>query len=128
MRFSFHSVDGTMLSTLVRQVDAALERQPELLGPLVHLVDAEHVADGVEVGVARLLDRVAQVDVAMAAVQVALEEPAVESAAARADRSVRSGVITPSSSAAVATTILNVDPGDSVPGSRDSAAAAACRY
>ena len=43
----------------VGQIDAALERQTKPFGPLVHLVDAEHVADRVEIGVARLLDRVA---------------------------------------------------------------------
>ena len=41
---------------LVRQVDAGLAGHPELLGPLVDLVHAEHVAERVEVDVARLLD------------------------------------------------------------------------
>ena len=75
---------------LVGEIDAALQRQSQLLGPLVHLVDAEHVADGVEVGIARLLDRVPQVDVAVAPDEVALEESSVERAAAGAiDRALR---------------------------------------
>ena len=51
---------------LVRQVDAGLHAEAEQRRPLVDPIDAEHVADGVEVDVARLLDRVAQVDRAVA--------------------------------------------------------------
>ena len=49
------------------------------------LVDAQQVAGGVEVHVARLLDGVAQVHPAVPAGQVALEEAAVERGAARAE-------------------------------------------
>jgi len=46
---------------LVRQVDPALHAEAEERRPLVDLVHPDHVADGVEVDVARLLDRVAQI-------------------------------------------------------------------
>ena len=69
---------------LVRQVDPRQPRQSELLGPLVNPVDAEHVAERVEVDVARLLERRAHVDRAVAALQVAEEIAAEERGAAAA--------------------------------------------
>ena len=67
---------------LVRQVDAGLADHPELLGPLVDLVHAEHVAQRVEVDVAGLLERVAHVHRAVPAREVALEVAAEERRAA----------------------------------------------
>ncbi len=65
----------------VRQVDAGLARQPEHGRVLVDRVDAEALADVVEVDVARALDRVAEVEAAVAA--QALERAAVERRLAR---------------------------------------------
>ncbi len=69
---------------LVRQVDAGRPRQSQLLGPLVNPIDAEHVAECVEVDVARLLERRAHVDGTVAALQVAEEIAAEEAGAAAA--------------------------------------------
>ena len=52
---------------LVRQIDSALHAEAERRRPLVDLVDAHHVGDGIEIDVARLLDRVTQIDRAVAA-------------------------------------------------------------
>ncbi len=48
----------------------------------MNAVDLEHLAERVEVGVARLLERVPHVDRTVTALEVALEEPAVERPAA----------------------------------------------
>ena len=58
----FHSVDGTRPSTSFGRSMPLLHAEAEARRPLVDAVDADHVADRVEVHVARLLDRVAQVD------------------------------------------------------------------
>ena len=68
----------------VGQIDAALHAQAEQCRPLVDLVHAHHVGNGVEVDVARLLDCVPQVDRAMAALAPALEVVPVEAGAAAA--------------------------------------------
>ena len=68
---------------LVRQVDAGLHAEAEQRRPLVDPIDPQHVADRVEEHVARLLDGVAQVDGAVAALAPALEVAAVERRAAR---------------------------------------------
>ena len=65
----------------MRQVDTGLVGEAEQLGPLVDAVDAQHVAERVEVDVARLLERVPQVHRPVAARQVALEVAAVEGGA-----------------------------------------------
>ena len=69
---------------LVRQVDVRLDAEAEQRRPLVDAVDAEHVADGVEVDVARLLDGVAQVNRAVPFLLLAFEVAAVEGLAAAA--------------------------------------------
>ena len=109
-RLRFHSCDGHDALDFVRQVDAALAGQAQLLAPLVDAIDAEHVADRVEVGVARLLDGVPHVHPAVLA--EALEEAAVERAAARAEnlalRRDHALLRAPRSRAA----ILKVEPGE----------------
>ena len=77
-------VDGTSPVHLVRQVDVRFHAEPEQRRPLVDAIDAEHVADGVEVHVARLLDGVAQIDRAVPALLPALEVAPVEVRAAAA--------------------------------------------
>src|SRR4029079_4100082 len=71
---------------LVGQIDTAHHAHTERGGPLVDLVDANHVGDGVEVHIARLLDGMPQVDRAVAspAETPALEVAAVEIRVARA--------------------------------------------
>ncbi len=69
---------------LVGQIDVRLHAEPEERRPLVDAIDAEHVADVVEVDVAGLLDRLSQVDRTVALLLVALEIAAVEGLAAGA--------------------------------------------
>src|SRR6185295_6357721 len=69
---------------LVRQVDPRQPRQSEVYRPFVNAIDAEHVAERVEIDVARLLDRRSHVDRAVAALQVAQEIAAEDCGAAAA--------------------------------------------
>src|SRR5687768_16896070 len=78
LQFPLGRRDDALL--LVREIDAALQSEPQSLGPLVHVVDADQIADCVEVSVAGLFNRMAQVHTAMLA--ETLEEAAVERASA----------------------------------------------
>ncbi len=69
---------------LAGQVDAGLPHQPEQLGVPVDRVDLHQVRDRVEVDVARLLDRVPQIERAVPFLLVAVEDVAVELLRARA--------------------------------------------
>ena len=68
----------------VRQIDSAHHAEAEQRGPLVDLVDADHVRHSVEIHVARLFDGMPQVDGAVAAFLPALERPTPEHRAAGA--------------------------------------------
>ena len=81
---AFHSVDGTRPTSSFGRSMFDLHAEAEQRRPLVDPVDTDHVADGVEVDVARLLDRVPQIDGAVAALLPALELVAVEIRAAGA--------------------------------------------
>ena len=62
----FHSVDGTSPCTSFGRSMPLFTPRPSSVAHLLILSTPDHVADGVEVDVARLLDRVAQIDRAVA--------------------------------------------------------------
>ena len=109
----FHSDEGMSPGSSFGRSMPLISAEAERRRPLVDPVDAEHLAERVEVHVAGLLDGVAHVDRCRA-------RPCLWHMKVRVRRRTRrrvqltrkSGVATPSSSAAVATTILKVDPGE----------------
>src|SRR5207249_11235637 len=70
----------------IRKIDPALDAEPERGRPLVDLVDTDQVGDRVEIHVARLLDRMAQIDRAVAPLLPALERTPIECGGANAMR------------------------------------------
>ena len=83
VRRRFHSVDGTRPCTSFGRSMPLFTPRPSSVAHLWMRSMPDHVADRVEVHVARLLDRVPQVDRAVAARLPALERAAVERRARR---------------------------------------------